>query len=539
MQESYLFNLVLKKIVHIFMLFRNFYHVIILSLLVRKNNKSSCKNWLIIFNSERNLEMNTAAALIVNKMISYGWHHKIVFTGNSFFKNFSLDKMTKQIKIGKRVNAKLEGKIKIHDNWKINFNNRTAILQGINFYNIIDSSLANFEKAYQLDYRKIENKVFFEKTCKSMTCIISYCSEIKRYVESGKNIRIILFDADRLPNALVLKFFESKNLLDKINLYTLGQGYGIYNDSGNWHSGNIMLTKSNPQYAHHYYAWSKDFFQWYNKNREIEKKNIDCFVNEIFSSKHYLNKEQVVSSQKETLIKTINLHRSNNLKVYCLFSHLFFDRPIIDETCYFSSMLNWIDETIEIFKKDKNKVLLIKPHIVETFYPKAKQPKQKLSNYLFDKELTKNIIVLEPNIFLADEVRKYVDGSIIWRSTAHVENISSDCPSLYCGPKAAYSSVIATDDPKNREEYNKLINDLPNKKYTSSEIETARALIYFLNKIKTIPINCYDKLPSQFGDNVIINPTKIIKSLKQHELLTESLEKTLLENNYGASRYEY
>lgn len=521
------------------MVFRNFYHTFLLSIIVQKNSNSNSGKWLIVFNSEKNLGINTAVALVINKLVSRGWHHKIVFNGNTFFKNFSKDAMTKKISIGERSKINISSKEVTDSQWKINLEKKIAILNEINFYDIIDSSLSNFLKSYNLDYQITDNNMYFHKASKSINHILNFCLEIQKYLEKGKRITLILYDADRLPSAVVLKFFESKKLLDKLTIYSIGPGYGIYNDKGNWNSGNFMLTKSNPLYAHHYYAWYDDFTRWYKEKGKLEKDDINLFTNKILSSNHYIENNKIISKNKEDIIRNINLYKNQNKKIYCLFSHLFFDRPIKDETNYFSSMLDWIDKTIEVFRNDKNKVLLIKPHIVETFYPKEKRPKQKLENYLANVSFPDNIILLESDSFLADEIRGYIDTAIIWRSTAHVENICRNIPSLYCGPQSAYSSVIKSKIPNNLEEYIQQINKSPHIQYSNSEVETAKALIYFLNKIKTIPIDCFYKLPEVFGDNIIINPLKIRKLLKDNEYFMNQIESTILNNEYGASKYSY
>ena len=39
-------------------------------------------------------------------------------------------------------------------------------------------------------------------------------------------------------------------------------------------------------------------------------------------------------------------------KVYCLFAHLFFDRPIIDNTNLFNGMPDWVSKPCDINESD-------------------------------------------------------------------------------------------------------------------------------------------------------------------------------------------
>ena len=70
-------------------------------------------------------------------------------------------------------------------------------------------------------------------------------------------------------------------------------------------------------------------------------------------------------------IKKIIENKKNHAKVYCLFAHLFFDRPIIDNTNLFNGMPDWVSKIIDIFNESDH-ILLIKPHVAETFYPESK-----------------------------------------------------------------------------------------------------------------------------------------------------------------------
>ena len=89
---------------------------------------------------------------------------------------------------------------------------------------------------------------------------------------------------------------------------------------------------------------------------------------------------------KKKLKKLLKIKKSR--KVYCLFAHLFFDRPIIDNTNLFNGMPDWVSKIIDIFNESDH-ILLIKPHVAETFYPESKKPQQTLINFLKSKTMRK------------------------------------------------------------------------------------------------------------------------------------------------------
>ena len=176
-------------------------------------------------------------------------------------------------------------------------------------------------------------------------------------------------------------------------------------------------------------------------------------------------------------------------------------------------MLNWIDINIEIFNKSDH-ILLIKPHVAETFYPNSKSPNQNLKNYLKNKKMNKNIILLDSDLFLSSEIIKIVDCSIIWRSTAYVENIALMHPSIFCGPSSAYGDCLNIDRFENINEYKMKLFNKPNKKISKSDSLQAKSLLYYLNLVCITEADIHSNLGIRFNNNIIINPFKLLKFIK-------------------------
>ena len=100
--------------------------------------------------------------------------------------------------------------------------------------------------------------------------------------------------------------------------------------------------------------------------------------------------DKIPQNQKK-LIRTIEDFKSRGKKVFVLFTHLFFDTPVDDESPGFNGMGEWINETVKYFF-GKEDLLLIKPHPSEfrKDFPK-KNPNETLASFLRDTELSQNI----------------------------------------------------------------------------------------------------------------------------------------------------
>ena len=152
-----------------------------------------------------------------------------------------------------------------------------------------------------------------------------------------------------------------------------------------------------------------------------------------------------------------------------------------------------------------NKILFLK-HFIQN-----QKPQQTLINFLKSKTMSENIIILEPDLFLSSEITKIIDASIIWRSTAFVENIALKIPSIFCGPHSAYTNVLETKNFKNINEFKKELFNIVNNKITDAESIQAKALLYYLNVIAVHEVDIQSSMGKIFNNNTFINPFKLIK----------------------------
>ena len=312
-----IFNFIIHKI----LIYRIFYHELILSLLVFNKNNSN-NNCLILGNSEKNLENNIALMAIARKYLKQNWEIKFIYKGNVFFKFFvKKDKIANALIINERQSGKIyknKGLFNEYE-WKIDLENKTAYCKNINFFDIIDSSICNFNKVYHYDQIDQSYKDKFIKMVKSIDPILDLCVQIKNQSKL-QNIVIVLLDADRFPNAIIVEYLKNNNLLNKIKIFSLGKSYSIYNDKGNWHPKYFMLTKTNTNYAHHYYAWKKDFNFWV-KNTSISTQEIENFFKKIYYTNHYIESKN--NTKKENILIKIN-NKKNSNKKYFVYMRIYF-----------------------------------------------------------------------------------------------------------------------------------------------------------------------------------------------------------------------
>lgn len=146
--------------------------------------------------------------------------------------------------------------------------------------------------------------------------------------------------------------------------------------------------------------------------------------------------------------------RSGGRRVFILMSHMFYDRPAKDASPAFSSMLDWIDFNIQLFKDRPNDVLLLKPHINEEWVgEESRNPNQLLCEYIGDRlGDSNNIFLLAPRQYSLQDLVPYMDTGLVWRSSAGAELMVMDKPVIVAGP-APYASALNVEIPSTKAQY--------------------------------------------------------------------------------------
>ena len=519
-----LFKKFLKYFIFIFDFVRNYYHQVVLYLILKLNNSpKESKNWVIYAQNSRNIDDNAGMMCIIYFLMKSGWHAEPAYSRskyspfgkiyNSEFKNFSINE---RFFLSEDNNYD-----SLLDKFSIDIFKKEILFEGINFFDLIETSLVAKLKCFRIDYNNSETKLLFDSLLLSLSHALRLCKRISE-ISNNKNISILCIDPQSMPNA-VFNIYFNKHSQHNVKIYLFGNSYRTYHNKGSIYGNTYMLNKIKKNYLHYYYVNKNEYDFWAKNCKEENFRKIEEFGKNIIEVNRYFKTFAKDPNHEET----IAIAKKNNTPIFCLFAHLCYDRPLYDRTECFFDMVDWVEKTIKLLE-NQDCLLLIKPHVMEHVLSSSKRPNQRLNDIFSKKKYGKNIIFLDSNEYTSFEIFSFIDYSLIWRSTAFIESLYHLKPSLYCGPMSSYSEVLINYKISNLADYSIKLEKLKKQKVTFESRERALSVLYYLNYVKIFKINIFNELPNFLGKNVIINPLKLINYMFDKNNSNSEYVKTIM-----------
>ena len=186
---------------------------------------------------------------------------------------------------------------------------------------------------------------------------------------------------------------------------------------------------------------------------DSQKRIIESYSN----SRATQNEDNITLFDKESTLpeivkQFIQNAKSENHKLFCLFSNISWDAFMFrkGETT-FSTMTEWLTETIDHFSKQKNVSLIIKGHPAERYH---QVPEKYRVKKFIPGNLPSNILFLDENANVKPfDLYPLIDVGIIYISTVSVEMALQGITVLTAGVGGHYSDKGFTIDPESKEQY--------------------------------------------------------------------------------------
>tara|TARA_A100001015_G_C15034086_1_gene734954 strand:+ start:398 stop:2005 length:1608 start_codon:yes stop_codon:yes gene_type:complete len=247
----------------------------------------------------------------------------------------------------------------------------------------------------------------------------------------------------------------------------------------------IEFAKNNNNITKH--IFDKDF-KWLDKKlSKNEEKEIYAEFNKKKNSKNsdwinYVDDNEKNNELKDFLKKNEIENKSNNV---CLFTNLIWDAEVLYPNDIFSSMSNWVYETIKYFQKRTELNLIIRVHPAEL--KAAFRSVDTVKNFL-----DKNFNNLGSNIFIINadspinsyKLADYCSLNLVYSSRVSYE-LSAMGHNVLLAGSAFVRNKKVTIDPVDKDEYFELLNKFPNNFPLMSDIRKENALkyaYYYLNE---------------------------------------------------------
>ena len=207
-----------------------------------------------------------------------------------------------------------------------------------------------------------------------------------------------------------------------------------------------------------------------------EEKTLDEFLKRRMKGKEGDTAFYEFSNGNKDLEKKFEIEKYDSN--YFIFPNVPWDRSILflDEKVAFKDVYKWISYTIELFKKQKNKQLVIKIHPAES---KTNKSEKTMLDYILEKhkKLPNNIKIIPPDTDISPySFFKMMDVGIVCNGTIGLEMAVQNIPVIVTG-NVHYSKKGFTHDVVSPEEYLKKIenNILP----LNNQQKLAKIYAYF------------------------------------------------------------
>ena len=177
-----------------------------------------------------------------------------------------------------------------------------------------------------------------------------------------------------------------------------------------------------------------------------------------------------------------------NKPIFGLATNFIWDAQIDFPSNFFDNLLEWINFTIEFFKKREDLQLIIRVHPGEV--NSTKPSKQKVYDEIYKKfnSLPKNIIVVPPeNSISTYAIFDKCNSILIYGSKVGIEYASLGKPVIVCGEGFIRNKKIAIDITS-KEHYLNILNQMPLRMPNKSNILKAKKYAYhfFFRRMTTI-----------------------------------------------------
>jgi hypothetical protein len=363
--------------------------------------------------------------------------------------------------------------------------------EGINFYDIVISTLRRIQKRYNIEYDNKDAHPNYEDLIASCDILLKTFQLLKKYAHNQNvKIRFVGWEVNYVPNGVLRVLCDQFSEDRDIELIEMERGYMTYfghsiKDSYVC-SANLTETKVLT-------GWVVNKNEFVNmKNSRFDERALQRTIESVVA------KSGSEKSEKDhAILRLAGEYRNQGKNVFVLFAHLFYDTFVDDSSYEFQDMCDWILTTIEILNSSED-LLIIKPHPAELRedFPQ-KRPNETLASFIANVELGDNVVLLEPDQFSVNDLLPYITCSLIWRSSVAMELTYLGIPCIIAGK--TYYNLLAMNYVKSKSEYQQLIQSAASLKVDDGiKEDIARYLHTQRNKNKFIDGIVYNYTDRRF-----------------------------------------
>jgi len=373
--------------------------------------------------------------------------------------------------------------------WSIDIENKLIEAEEINFFPFINNTLRTIQKRYNVFFRDEANRPVYDDLIQTCDILLKHFRWLNQYSQKHqKRIRLVGFESEYVPNGILKMLCDQFSYNRDIEYIELTRGYKYY--FGQHHPNESFIFCSNLTRTGTEAGLAISKQEWAGKDdKKVEFSELLKPVSNALANETYYK----IPTDQQKVINTIENYRTRGKKVFVLFSHVFYDTPVNDESEAFTGMCEWIIETVKYFHGKEN-LLLLKPHPAEFLAEQPQRtPNETLSSFLRDRELPENILLLDIHQFSIKDLSPFISCGLIWRSSVAMELTFLGIPCIIAG-NPLYR-VLDLNYARDKEHYFNMIEQSDLISVSDKQKEDVATYLYMLDR-KHVQIECisYNKV---------------------------------------------
>jgi len=292
------------------------------------------------------------------------------------------------------------------------------------------------------------------------------------------------------------------------------RGYNVDVYNGSYRKNTLRFYKNAPNAPFPIAEWP--MFE----NTELNEKELQIL--DSYTASREDQKDDNISlfsgdSDYSIVDEFVQKAKTKGAKLTCLFTNSSWDAYAHANNCPFSSMEEWLLETIEHLRKQPNIFAIVKAHPAEVFH---KVPDDFRVKTFVPKNLPENILFIDENANIKPfYLYNIIDFGIIHLSTVCIEMALKEIPVLTSGANSHYSNKGFTIDPISKEEYFSTLNALGEGYNTfKPNVKSAKNYMYYRFFREAIP---FDVVEIQNGEYTL--PKGYINNFKGINTIAEGI----------------
>ena len=215
---------------------------------------------------------------------------------------------------------------------------------------------------------------------------------------------------------------------------------------------------------------------------ELETTEITGLMNERFAGKAQVFQQYNFFDNKSNISDFFTVDPSK--RNIFLFSNVFWDVGISDDSALYANVIDWVLDSIEIVANNPSCHLYLKPHPAEKYDSGATSIKGVI-DYIFERfsTLPSNVTIIYPEYKLNTyQLFPLIDLGVVYNGTLGIEMMVNDIQVVSCG-KGPYTGVGLVIEPSSRNEYcEALLNPVKLEKPTKEMVQLF-AYFYFIKTL--------------------------------------------------------